>query len=364
MSVWDVAGRQHIQPLVAHLANRNDRSLLLPNDVQQGMKSARLQTTVYNMAIHAELERLAHLLSDHGIPVVPLKGTQLAKRAFGALNARRCGDIDVLVRRRDYERALALIEADGYRPRVERKPGVRKHSFHGIPLIRDEHGRRFVIELHWTLNDPRFLSIDDRKLWSRVLHHGVQAGSLHELPPEELLLFLSTHLPKHNSGLLRLIVDLDRLVRREERAFDWNYVEAIARSWGAPSLLHYSLSAAVAFFQTPVPTDVIERLRPMGVERSLIDLLAGPVSVLRPPEGDHLRANRFRLAYCLMLTPVHRSAHAYWRYILLPEPDEGEDSATGTGRRIAEGLAWTGISIGTAGKDRIGTWLPRLATSS
>jgi hypothetical protein len=321
----------------------------LPEAVVARARSIRRQTAICNLSCHAELLRLGRALQARGIPAVPLKGTWLAQSLFGGLDARQVGDIDVLVSESQIEHARAVVRALGYATATGVRPGVQRHSFHGVPFVLDGPTGGFQLELHWKLTNPRFATIDYAQLWTRILTASGSERPLRPLPDEENLVFLALHLAKHDRGVLRLLADVDRLVRRTGEALDWAHVLQLADAWSVASLLYFALWRAEALLETPIPGWVLARLRPATWRGALVDLLAGPWAVLRPPSADSLRANRFRLAYCAMLPPLSRAIEAYACYVMLPDGSQQWDQLTklsDKARGLARGLAWTGLVLG------------------
>jgi hypothetical protein len=353
--LWQKAGEQQVEALVARAIDRDCHRERVPEDVRQSAKTARLRIMLYNMAIHAELNRISALLHAQSIPVVPLKGTNLALRLFDDLGARRCGDIDILVPVEHEVAARELLIADGYVSPERVKPGVRKHAFHGVPLVRQNATTRFVVEMHWTLTDPQFVTIDDKALWKRLLQASLPEESLRPLPPEELLLFLTVHMSKHDHGLLRLLADINQLILREGAAIDWEYLVDLAKRWSTEDMAYFGLSFAAALLGTPVPERVLAQLCPGAWKRQAIYSLAGPGAIMQPPAPDYLRISRFRLAYCLMLRSPLLSLRAYWQYILLPPTDQPQTplaSAVAGIQRPFVGLARTSLAVGTSIRDQ------------
>lgn len=360
---WSLAASQHIQPLVAHVLACPTLGDVLPPDARSATKAARLQTTLNNMAIHAELQAIGARLNQHGIPVVPLKGTHLAQRIFSSLDARRCGDIDILVPEGQWDTAHQLLVEAGYRPAGTVNPGVKRHAFHGVPLVRVAHGRAFVVELHRQLTDPRCLTIDYTALWERIAAAECEPGQLPGLPTEELLVFLAIHAPKHDTGVLRLFADIDHLIAREGESIDWDNVVNIANDWHASAMLYFVLTLARSLLSTPASEEALRRLRPPGWKRVIVPLLVDTHAILRPPMPAHLRANRFRIAYCLMLQHGGRVLQSYWHYIMMPPrrtPETPLVSATQTIRRPFGGIAWTVLAVGSALRDRVRLRTPTL----
>jgi hypothetical protein len=339
------AARQAVLPLVAQALSDPRQASAVPEATRQDARRERLQTLFANTVLHTELRRLGALLAARGIPVTPLKGTHLTERLYGGLDARWCGDIDLLVPEADLMPTDAFLRAEGYAPASAPPPGLADHPFHGVPLVRQHAGTTTVVELHWNLTDPRFVAVDYRALWARIPAAGGRDSGLRPLPAEELLVFLSIHLPKHHNGVLRLLADIDRLVRRETRALDWERLTALARGWDADGLLYFALRRAQHLFDTPLPPAVTRALRPVPWCRAAVGLLAGSRAVIRPPAGENLRYNRSRLAYAAMLSPAGRAFRAYRHYLFPPARSSGPVALAG---RVARGVAWTGITVASA----------------
>jgi Uncharacterised nucleotidyltransferase len=67
-----------------------------------------------NVFLAGTLLKLLRLLEAHGIAALPYKGPVLAALAYGNVAFRQFGDLDLLVRPQDADRAKALLWAQGY----------------------------------------------------------------------------------------------------------------------------------------------------------------------------------------------------------------------------------------------------------
>lgn len=354
-ALWRFALAQHVEPLVAYtITTREDPAI--PADLRATAQERRKQVALHNMTNQRELERIARACASAGIPVVPLKGTTLTLRVFGALDRRRCGDIDVVVPAERWDAARAIVGSLGYQPRSDGKPGLRQHTFHDVPLERRTAIRDYLLELHRDLSDPRFHALSLDAFWQRRAVDRAGPTPYHELPSDELLVFLAMHVAKHDHGLLRLLVDIDRLVRSTS-PLDWARVVDLAREWQVDGQLCHALLRAQSLLDTPVPPGALAGLRPSALERLLVERLAGVDLVLRPPASDRLRTHRFRLAYCLMLRRPGRIARSWWHYFIDPPTDHhplpSERLVT-----ALRGLSWTGAAMLTSLRASHGTRLP------
>lgn len=349
---WVLAAEQRVLPAAA--SSLSALNVDLPKEQSEVAHVSRWRTFSSNLLFRTEIENIANTLHARSIPVVPLKGAHLVDRVYAHLGERDANDIDVLVPETRLPDAQAELKALGYSPTRALTPDMAVLPFHAVPMVRATTLFTFVVELHWNLSDPRFVTVDYPALWERVLTRSPDEATLRPLPGEELLVFLALHLHKHHSGRLRLLVDVDRLVRREGGALDWTYVSWLARRWSAATLLYFALSHARRLLATPVDEEVLNSVRPATWRRSLVNVLAGPRAMLRPPSSEHLRYNRFRLAYCAMLQPFDRALTAYLHY-LFPWPQPRHRMALGSAvdvcRRITRGIGRTGQVVASCLND-------------
>lgn len=351
---WEKASEQQVVPLVAQVLTTPPVASFLGGATLQEARTARLRVMFYNMAVHTELQQIVGILHTRGIAAVPLKGTSLAKRLYRSLDARQTHDIDILIQESEIRAANSALREIGYAP-LDADTTVREeHSFHGTPLTRQGPAANLMVELHFKLTDPRFVNVDYSQLWQRILAASSDEEPLRTLPSEELLLFLALHLPKHET-MLRLVADIDRLVRLEGSTLDWPWTLQLAKRWHVLGMLYFALHSSQRLLGTPVPPSVMQQLKPAIWRRAAVGLLAGPQAILRPPDSHNLSYNRFRLAYCAMLWPNRRSVEAYVHYVFPPLAERHRGiwmRATQSTQRLAHGFAWTGMALGSSLKDR------------
>jgi hypothetical protein len=75
---------------------------------------------LHNLFLTKELLKLLNLFESHSIPAIPFKGPVLAVSAYGNLSLRQIGDLDILVRERDYHKAKELLLDQGHRMLYDR----------------------------------------------------------------------------------------------------------------------------------------------------------------------------------------------------------------------------------------------------
>jgi hypothetical protein len=352
------AARHEVLPLATEALVTGRHLDSASPSVAQAAEAERRQVFVRNLANHAELRRVGEALAAHGVPAVALKGTHLALRLFDAIDGRQTRDIDVLVPPREVARARDVLRDLGYRPHDVAGVPLDAHPFHGAPWVRRALPLDTVVELHWGLEDPRVARVDYGLLWRRILAHRREQDGLLALPSEECLLFLALHAVKSTRGLLRLLADIDRLLRREGPSLDWGYTVALAGDWDAPWMLHAALCWTRLFYGTPLPSRALDELEPPARRRILLELLVPPRVIVRPPASDRLRMARLRSAHFAMMRPTGRARRAYLAYL------RGERSRrvrrhgrtgalTVTARQAASGLCWSVLAVAAAAWDAV-----------
>ncbi len=146
-----IAHRHQVVPLVVEALKR--RGLSIPpalaacHDPLAPLRSAR------------EAIRLHTLLIADGIELMFLKGStlaMLAMLAYGAIQRRQFGDIDLLVRPTEAPRAARLLEDAGYRT-LGGAGDLSERVTRTMPLAKDiairHPGNRQIVELHWRMTD-------------------------------------------------------------------------------------------------------------------------------------------------------------------------------------------------------------------
>jgi hypothetical protein len=165
------------------------------------------RAAVDNLRRDRELAEALDRLAGAGIETLLLKGAALRLARPGMAGRYQC-DVDLLLRRRDLERAEALLLGlgfqlvDSYRDRQ----ALLDHHFH---LGYERRGA--VVELHWdvdTRSPPGFVD----RLWAASREVDLDDGDGRRgrvLSPEHQLLFGCLHLSRHGfRGGLRWLADL------------------------------------------------------------------------------------------------------------------------------------------------------------
>lgn len=187
-------------------------------------------------------------------PIV-LKGPDAAS-LYPRRSLRAFGDLDLLVPREVLPAAVAAVEALGYEPLVELRPGFGALHGHDVRLVRRTERGDIGVELHWRVGDDRCsAALDHPHLVRAALAPDGATGALCPGPADRLLVF-AVHFLSDRKRRLVWANDL-RLAALDAPEDAWD--EAFARADDLPWVLHRALDHVEEVFGPVRP-----RPRPAG----------------------------------------------------------------------------------------------------
>ena len=140
-------------------------------------------TVAMNLVLAADLRVLVDALDAAGIDVVVLKGIPLTMRLFGSLEARSMIDNDLLVRRGDAERAVAVLGSRGYESIDDRTVANQLAFDYEFRMRRPLPGGGFLCaELHWSPFSQILFPVAEEEVWVHVEPFQVQVSETSAMP--------------------------------------------------------------------------------------------------------------------------------------------------------------------------------------
>jgi hypothetical protein len=254
-----------------------------------GYQELRQLATISVMQM-LQLEQLLHqtidILAQHEIEVVLLKGAGLAYTAFSSFADRPMGDIDVLVRPEQAERAWSLVQHHEWTPAPMDGDSAFYTSHHHLPPLFRDSGR-FRLEIHSRLlpgENPFHFSTD--ALWLRARPVTVN-GRVFTVPsPIHQLWHTCVHFAWSHGmqwGSWRALRDCAAII--QQRGFDWPEFVRFAQETRAATCCFWTLRLARRLTVAAVPDDVLASLRPPYPEFIIGRLERHFVSNLFPSEA-------------------------------------------------------------------------------
>src|SRR5262249_36618414 len=108
------AERHGVAPLLyGHLRDMPEG--IVPEETLHTLHQHTRAAVVWNLYLRREMVRLLGALNEVAVPVMPLKGPYLADLLYDDPTLRTTGDIDLLVRPEDLERASQVLVSVGCR---------------------------------------------------------------------------------------------------------------------------------------------------------------------------------------------------------------------------------------------------------
>lgn len=211
--------------------------IVLPSEAAARLASDATKIARNGLALASEAIRLQGLFDSAGLTALFLKGTTLAKLAYGNIAIKHAWDIDLLVAREDLGRATSVLHNAGYE-RFLPPPDFSDRQFLDWAEFAHEsifrHAMRGIsVELHWRLaENPNYRS--GRAIQGKARSVEVSPGhSLKTLADEDLFSYLCLHGAHHGWSRLKWLGDLAAwLVSKDADDIECLYREAKARGAG------------------------------------------------------------------------------------------------------------------------------------
>jgi hypothetical protein len=188
------------------------------------------------------------------IPVILLKGAALAELVYPSPGARGMGDVDLLVPSGELRRALAKLEAIGYRRKYPGHPVLDHVGYHERQLEGP-----MELDLHQAFIQPERLAIDYGAIFGRAIAWQALGPNAFVLSPEDAVVYCCVHaaigeLTPGWAPALGLL-DLRLMLGRAGQfwgafgpALETELISARAREWGAERMLYCVLEVARRVF--------------------------------------------------------------------------------------------------------------------
>ena len=290
-------------------------NLGVPQPVRARLRALYLTNLVRNQEMKAEQEKVLAALSNQAIPACPLKGAHLSESLYGDIGVRQVGDIDVLIRPQDLEKADHVLAELGYVRGLSDELAHFRRSQELIYRKPASQDRSFYLDVHQRLlpyvrQDP--------------LAESVWASGMTK---ENLLLYLCLNQVAHRFARLMYVLDIKVLLDRTAEGLDWNLIVSLARELEFTPGVYYSLESVCELAGARIPGSVLAALRPDRFDRRLArwvlgadptttlargPTLAGPYGAFAILACTRSGGARLRQAWRLLFPPAAYMRQAYW----------------------------------------------------
>lgn len=342
--VLDAAGRHGLIALLHTHLKAVAPAGAIPGGVRRALFGAFHRGVTQALRQERELRTLLDAFAAAGVPVVVLKGHDLAERVYGDRRLRWSADLDLLVRRGDLDRARAVLLAEGYRvaPAILSERFARRHHFN-LPFDPPD-GRSGPVELHWTLTDRITAGAWDMSgPWARARSVTLAGGPALVLADEDLVTHLAVHADVHgylNRALVaagadvrflfhplggnRLVwfTDLYGLLGARGDGIDWPSLVERGLEAGIGEAVATTLALVDALYGGVVPPGV---LRQLGRPRASLPKRRLLARLMREVDRDEAPADAARGSVLSRLVETRQDVQFrlvrlldLWEYVLPP----------------------------------------------
>jgi hypothetical protein len=322
----ETASGHGVLPLLCYNLNRLYAHVLPPGALRD-LQARFRANSARNLSLAAELIKILHFLESSGIAALAFKGPALALSAYGNLALRQFGDLDVLVREKDFPAAKELFLAEGYRPWKDLTPqeeALLLRSNHAFTLVRPQDGLR--LDLHWRITQERYaFEFDVESLWARAIRVPFCGRDILGLSPEDSLLVLCIHGSKHGWERLGWICDVAEVLRKEPE-LRWD--EILSRSAGLHILraVLLGLHLAKSLLDAPLPEPIVSAIRGDRGVRWVSYLIQKRLFARSRKVGQLEQAMLFMMARERLQNRMPHLAYSFRRAVTPSELDMGRFS--------------------------------------
>jgi hypothetical protein len=245
-------------------------------------------------------------LAESGIPIVILKNGGIALQLMDDAALCPMGDIDSLVRKEDFRKAHDVILENGFKFKFRSEfedENIENAFFDGGTeySFENENGEKMWLELSHRAISGRWIRLDKEPKTELLIKNSqfIPDTNLRVLSPEDNLLQVSIHTAKHSyvrEPGFRLHLDVDRIVSRLN--IDWHLFIQKVNETGCKTAVYFSLFLSKALFDTQIPDNVLEALKPEISKGKRILRMIENAGIMEPADDKFNRVEfiRFQLS--------------------------------------------------------------------
>ncbi len=253
----DALSAHGIIPLLYFKAGRLPPELKPPEKVLAKMRINFLESRTASLQMEQQLAEITAVFDKEGLEFIVLKGPSLAWSAFPDSSLRPSGDIDILVRPRDFVKGRQILHAIGYESLDNRFETQRYFDYEEVLVNKRKNRHSCQVELHWDLLRYPVLTSDEHldDLFNRAVNNKHDFCSFKTLHPVDTFIYLSLHLfAKHNRSIRFIwIYDLYLIAGRCLSDDDWKALQQRCTEWNAVNAVICGLKMAAVWNGLSIP---------------------------------------------------------------------------------------------------------------
>lgn len=262
------------------------------------------EISLLNLWYSAELKQVLGTILEANIPVLILKGADVAATMYPRPDLRYFGDVDLMIHPKDLAATVALLEHSGYSYMQEYRFEAISKQRAGFVYVKAVAAGYLMIELHVSPHSNELgVSFTVADIWARARQIHVFDTAVLGMGLEDLLLYLCWHYRSHSFERLIWLYDVATVLQRCHDQLDWDLLYRLAYQQGLKATVYYVLHWCQQVFSLTIPEEAqLEKYAPPNFVQNLISRMIGAhtSSVLRRTARNdrkllqHLATDTFR----------------------------------------------------------------------
>jgi hypothetical protein len=310
------AERHRLAPLLYwHLKEFSDEC---PKDAFDNLKQSFNKNARDNLLLTAETIRLVRLFEEHCIIAIPYKGVALAQQLYGNTGLRSSVDLDLLICRKDVQRAREVLLNAGYEQEIEiSDEQLNVYARSECDQVFIHRQTQIYLELHWAVTPPYFgFELGTEDLIEKLENVELNNSSVPALRSEDLLLVLCVNATKEMWERLEWIAGVAELIRKS-RHLNWDETVEQAKKLKSLRMLLLGVYLVSELFKVDLPQSVSSLIEQDRAVEPLVQQVYERLFDEREGNLSFTKLTLFRLkarekkmtraSYCLLrlATPTH-----------------------------------------------------------
>lgn len=245
-----------IEPIIFSLLK--NRNAPLPLEQYSELKHQYLHSLAKNITFWQDFLTINRVFAERKIPMVPLKGMDILTRFYPSFETRMMVDVDILIKEKQYEEAVAALQKLGYEKRLD---GLKESYWRNKHCHVKFYKEPVCVEVHWGLDCKRGPIPLLPHLWERIQQRKVQDQPISILSNEDALFSYALHLRRFSGSVpLKQVFDVARIINETEY-FSWDYVLNESARCHMQATVFFLLTQVAIYTNARIPNGIMKGLR-------------------------------------------------------------------------------------------------------
>ncbi|RMF03779.1 MAG: hypothetical protein D6768_05050, partial [Chloroflexi bacterium] len=269
-ALFQAVGRNGILGLAYHILRRQPDELWPPPEFRDWVRQAHRQSVIRMALMQRRVTAALADLQESGLDFLVIKGPVLAQQVYPDSNLRPFGDLDIVVRERDWPAVHRHLLARGFVPEAEwPEPPPKLHPKLVLYELKYWHpGTELLVEVHYDdLLNAGLASRDGAGFWQRAGWVEIEGVRVKALSAADQLLHLCMHAHYHGYTRLNWLSDIALLVRDHAEKINWPQFVAAVEAEEAEVGVYFTFCYMEQLLGVAVPADVLAAVTPDAFRR-------------------------------------------------------------------------------------------------